>query len=109
MRDVEQVRKQLSTLYGDARRAMLGGGSGADVHALEHITEHFDARVRQMVADGKFSGDGPAVLKCIDDARASFADYKQKFARAARAIASARRSKKSSASSPTRKQRLTWW
>src|SRR6185295_3948992 len=53
MRDVEQVRKQLSTLYGDARRAMMGGGSGADLHALEQITEHFDARVAQMIAEGK--------------------------------------------------------
>jgi len=63
MRDVEQVRKQLSTLYGDARRAMLAGGSGADVHALEHIMDHFGARVEKMVSEGKFSGDGPAVLK----------------------------------------------
>jgi hypothetical protein len=81
MRDVEQVRKQLSTLYGDARRSMLSGGSGADLHALGHIQDQFDARVEQMVADGKFSGDGPAVLKMLKDARASFADYKQKFAK----------------------------
>jgi hypothetical protein len=54
MRDVEQVRKQLSTLYGDARRAMLGGGSGADVHALEHITEHFDARVGRWSPTASF-------------------------------------------------------
>lgn len=81
MRDVEQVRKELSTHYGDARRAMMAGGSGSDVHALEHITDAFDARVRQMVADGKFSGDGPAVLKMQEDARKSFADYKQKFAK----------------------------
>lgn len=79
MRDVEQVRKQLSTLYGDARRAMMSGGSGADVHALGQITDHFDARVSQMIKDGKFSGDGPAVLKMVEDARASFADYKKKF------------------------------
>jgi hypothetical protein len=78
---VEQVRKQLSTLYGDARRAMLGGGSGADLYALEHITDQFDARVRQMITDGKFSGDGPAVLKMQEDARAAFADYKAKFAK----------------------------
>jgi len=81
MRDVEQVRKQLSTLYGDARRAMMGGGSGADLHALEQITEHFDARVAQMIEQGKFAGDGPAVLKMQEEARAAFADYKQKFAK----------------------------
>ncbi|WP_426418199.1 hypothetical protein [Bradyrhizobium genosp. A] len=81
MRDVEQVRKQISTLYGDARRAMLGGGSGSDLHALEHIRDQFDARVEKMLADGKFSGDGPAVLKMQQEARAAFADYKAKFAK----------------------------
>lgn len=81
MRDVEQVRKQLSTLYGDARRAMMSGGSGADLHALEHITDHFDARVAQMIEQGKFGGDGPAVLRMQQEARAAFADYKQKFAK----------------------------
>ena len=81
MRDVEQVRKQLSTLYGDARRAMMGGGSGADLHALEQITEHFDARVAQMIEQGKFAGDGPAVLRMQEEARAAFSDYKQKFAK----------------------------
>lgn len=81
MRDVEQVRKQISTLYGDARRAMLGGGSGSDLHALEHISDQFDARVEKMLADGKFSGDGPAVLKMQQEARAAFSDYKAKFAK----------------------------
>lgn len=81
MRDVEQVRKQLSTLYGDARRAMMAGGSGSDLHALEAIRDHFDARVAQMIEQGKFGGDGPAVLRMQEDARASFADYKQKFAK----------------------------
>jgi hypothetical protein len=81
MRDVEQVRKQLSTLYGDARRAMMAGGSGADLHALEAIQDAFDERVRQMVATGKFSGDGPAVLQMQEDARKAFSDYKQKFAK----------------------------
>ncbi|WP_342711502.1 hypothetical protein AAFG13_06580 [Bradyrhizobium sp. B124] len=81
MRDVEHVRKQISTLYGDARRAMLGGGSGSDLHALEHIRDQFDARVEKMLAEGKFSGDGPAVLKMQQEARAAFADYKAKFAK----------------------------
>ncbi|WP_193395211.1 hypothetical protein [Bradyrhizobium pachyrhizi] len=43
--------------------------------------DQFDARVEQMVAQGKFSGDGPAVLQMQREARASFADYKQKFAK----------------------------
>lgn len=81
MRDVDQVRKQLNALYGDARKAMMAGGSGSDVHALEHIIEQFDARVERMIAEGKFSGDGPAVLQMQKDARASFSDYKQKFAK----------------------------
>lgn len=81
MRDVEQVRKQLNTLYGDARRSMMAGGSGSDLHALDHIIEQFDSRVEQMISQGKFAGDGPAVLQMQRDARAAFADYKQKFAR----------------------------
>jgi hypothetical protein len=48
---------------------------------MEHIIDQFDDRVSQMVKDGKFSGDGPAVLKMQKDARASFADYKQKFSK----------------------------
>ncbi len=81
MRDVEQVRKELSTLYGDARKAMMAGGSGSDLHAIEHIRDQFDLRVERMISEGKFSGDGPAVLQMQKDARASFADYKQKFAK----------------------------
>ncbi|MGJ4997312.1 hypothetical protein ACQR0Z_23010 [Bradyrhizobium sp. HKCCYLS3077] len=81
MRDVEQVRKELVTLYGDARRKMMAGGSGADVHALEHIMDQFGARVERMVQEGKFSGDGPAVLEMQREARAAFADYKAKFSR----------------------------
>jgi hypothetical protein len=81
MKDVEQVRKELVSLYRDARRAMMAGGSGSDVYALEHIMEQFDARVEQMVEQGKFSGDGPAVLQMQREARASFADYKQKFSK----------------------------
>lgn len=81
MKDVEQVRKQLVTLYGDARRAMMAGGSGADLHALEGIMDAFETRVEQMVAAGKFSGDGPAVMQMQREARAAFADHKQKFAK----------------------------
>ncbi|WP_316219380.1 hypothetical protein [Bradyrhizobium sp. SZCCHNR2026] len=81
MRDVEQVRKELVTLYGDARRRMMAGGSGSDVHALEHIMDQFGARVEQMVQEGKFSGDGPGVLQMQREARAAFADYKEKFSR----------------------------
>jgi hypothetical protein len=81
MKDVEQVRKELVSLYRDARRAMMAGGSGSDVYALEHIMDQFDARVEQMVEQGKFSGDGPAVLQMQREARTSFADYKQKFSK----------------------------
>jgi hypothetical protein len=81
MKDVEQARKEIVTHYKDARRAMMAGGSGADVYALEHILEQFDKRVEQMVAQGKFSGDGPAVLKMQREARAAFADYKAKFSK----------------------------
>lgn len=82
MRDVEQVRKELNTLYGEARRAaMAPGANGSDVYALEHIIEQFDARVEQMISAGKFSGDGPAVLQMQREARASFADYRAKFSR----------------------------
>ncbi len=81
MRDVEQVRKELNSLYGDARRAVLAGGQGSDVYALEHIIDQFDARVSQMIEQGKFSRDGPAVLKMRQEARASFADHKSKFAK----------------------------
>lgn len=81
MRDVDQVRKELNSLYGDARRAMMAGGSGADLHALEHIIDQFDDRVSRMIAEGKFSGDGPAVDAMQKEARAAFADHKQKFAR----------------------------
>lgn len=82
MKDVDSVRKELVTIYGDARRKMMAGGSGSDVNVLEHIMDAFDNRVERMVAEGKFTGgDGPKVLQMLKDARASFADYKAKFAR----------------------------
>ena len=34
-----------------------------------------------MIEQGKFAGDGPAVLRMQEEARAAFSDYKQKFAK----------------------------
>jgi glucosamine 6-phosphate synthetase-like amidotransferase/phosphosugar isomerase protein len=70
MKDVDQVRKQIVTLMGDAKRAaMAPGGSFADVRALGHILDQFENRVEQMIASGKFRGDGAEALAKIREAR----------------------------------------
>lgn len=77
---VEEARKELTTLYGDARRAAMGpGGSQADVRAMDRIITAFDNHVTELATNGGFSGDAQALLAAGERARASHAAYRQNF------------------------------
>lgn len=79
---VEESRKELTMLYGDARRAaMAPGGSQADVRAMGRIVDAFDDHVRTLASSGGFSGDPQALLAAGERARASHAAYRQNFSK----------------------------
>lgn len=78
---IDEARKELTTLYGDARRAaMAPGGSQADVRAVDRIIGAFDNHVRQAATAG-FSGDAAALRAASDRAHASHAAYRRTFSK----------------------------
>lgn len=79
---VEEARKQLTQLYGDARRAAMGpGGNQADVRALDRVIDAFDDHMRDAVRAGAFSGDGAGFLRAQQIARESHAAFRRAFTR----------------------------
>lgn len=77
---IEEARKELTTLYGDARRAAMGpGGSQADVRAMDRIIGAFDNHVGDAARAGAFSGDAAALQAAGERARASHASYRRLF------------------------------
>lgn len=76
---VEEARKELSALYGDARRASLGSGKGADVRAMDRIINAFDDHMGDVSRAGGFSGDAEALAAARDRARESHAFYRRTF------------------------------
>ena len=71
---VDQMRKRLSALRGDA----YGSGNSSDGRAASAVLKAFDDRVDQAVNGGKFTGD-PAAIDAWNNARAGAADYKGTF------------------------------
>lgn len=79
---IEEARKELTQLYGDARRAAMGpGGTQADVLAMDRIITAFDNHVTDAAKAGAFSGDAAALQAAGDKARASHAAYRKAFTR----------------------------
>lgn len=77
--DVDSVRKELVSLYSDAKRSAFRTGVQSDLRAMQKIMDEFDGSLRRLIQEGKFEGDGPKVLAMLEDARAAHADYRQKF------------------------------
>jgi hypothetical protein len=74
---VEQWRKRLSTMRGDAMRS----GNAADARAARAVLEAFDNQIDNAVNSGLFSGD-PRAVQAWNAARAAFSDYRSTFGRA---------------------------
>lgn len=76
-RDVEAVRQQLVPLVRDANNAARApGGSYADARGMRRLMDAFDQHVRDVVSAGGFSGDGAALLRRYDAARAAHSQYR---------------------------------
>jgi hypothetical protein len=80
LKQMDQARKRLVTLYGDARRAAMGpGGQQADVRAMGRVLHEYDQAILDAFEQGRFSGDSETAARLLRDARASHALYRQTF------------------------------
>lgn len=78
--DVEATRKQLVALQRQANQAARApGGSAEDARAMRRVMEEFDAHKRRGIQAGGFSGDGPALLRAEDQARALHSEFRRNF------------------------------
>ena len=71
---IEQWRKRLSILRGDA----LNGSNGSDKRAMKAVIDAFDNHIDNAVNSGLFTGD-PMAVQAWNDARAANADYRSTF------------------------------
>lgn len=79
VREMDNARKRLNVLRGDAKNAAIRTGDASDLRAMNRIIEEFDAVVRDAHAAGKFSGDSEAAQSLIAEARASHSAMRQTF------------------------------
>lgn len=79
---IEEVRKELNTLYRDAVMASRApGGVQTDVRAVSAVIDAFDDHLRTAANSGAFSGDGQAFLRAQQAARDLHRAYRQTFSR----------------------------
>ncbi len=76
LRGVDLGRKQLTTMYRDARSA--GQNGATDARAIERIIHEYDDTVERLISNGMFSGD-PGALDAIRAARAAYSRYAHTF------------------------------
>lgn len=79
VREMDNARKRLNVLRGDAKNKAIRTGEGSDLRAMNRIIEEFDAVVRDAHAAGKFSGDSEAAQSLIAEARRSHGAMRQTF------------------------------
>ena len=76
---MDEARKRLVTMYGDAKSAAMRSGDRSDVRAMAKILHEFDNSIGDALSSGKFSGDAALAKDLQDKARASHAEYKDTF------------------------------
>lgn len=79
LRRMDDARKQLVTLYKDAKRKAVMQGDSSDLRAMGRVLHEFDNSISDAMAAGKFSGDAKLAKELQDAARASHAEYKQTY------------------------------
>lgn len=79
LKTMDEARKQLVTMYTDAKTAAINGGNASDMRAMAKILHEFDNSISDALASGKFSGDAALAKQLQDEARASHAEYKRLF------------------------------
>jgi hypothetical protein len=79
LRAMDEARKRLVTMFGDAKSAAIRSGDKSDMRAMAKILNEFDNAISDALASGKFSGDAGLAKELQDAARKSHAEYRQTF------------------------------
>jgi hypothetical protein len=79
LRTMDDARKQLVTLYKDAKRKAVMQGDSSDLRAMGRILHEFDNSISDAMAAGKFSGDAKLAKELQEAARKSHAEYKETY------------------------------
>jgi hypothetical protein len=79
LRKMDEARKQLVTMYGDAKSAAIRSGDKSDMRAMAKILAEFDNVIGDALASGKFSGDAKLAKELQEAARKSHSEYRQTF------------------------------
>lgn len=76
---MDEARKRLVTMFGDAKSAAIRSGDRSDMRAMGKILHEFDNSISDALASGKFSGDAKLAQELQAAARKSHAEYRQTF------------------------------
>jgi hypothetical protein len=79
LRTMDDARKQLVTLYKDAKRKAVMQGDSSDLRAMGRILHEFDNSISDAMAAGRFSGDAKLAKELQEAARKSHAEYKETY------------------------------
>lgn len=79
LKAMDEARKRLVTMYGDAKSKAITSGDKSDMRAMAKILNEFDNVISDALASGKFSGDAALAKELQDAARRSHAEYRQTF------------------------------
>ena len=79
LKTMDEARKQLGSMFRDAKEKAIAGQGGSDLRAMSKILHEFDNEIADALASGKFSGDAALAAKLQKEARAAHAEYRQTF------------------------------
>lgn len=79
LKAMDEARKRLVTMFGDAKSAAIRTGDKSDMRAMGKILNEFDNVIGEALAAGKFSGDAALAKELQDAARKSHAEYRRMF------------------------------
>lgn len=79
LKTMDEARKRLVTMFGDAKSASIRSGDKSDMRAMGKILHEFDNAIGDALESGKFSGDAKMAKELQDAARKSHAEYRQTF------------------------------
>lgn len=79
LKAMDEARKRLVTMFGDAKSAAIRTGDKSDMRAMAKILNEFDNVIEEALQSGRFSGDAELAARLQREARASHAQYRQTF------------------------------
>jgi hypothetical protein len=79
LKAMDEARKRLVTMFGDAKSRAIASGDKSDMRAMGKILNEFDNVIAEALESGKFTGDAKLATQLQADARRSHAEYRQTF------------------------------